>query len=156
MFLHATINLFLKKTISSLIHLCVLFARAKPFLHRKVKKNLAASQKNPKSEDTDYISFCIKASEVFGFLSLGNLDITVTCAAIQKCEFAVKFVTCRKIFFVIALILALTILAGVFVTRDLKLIIALPFLFASGHILFWGMIPSKTKRLKQYLFSLDE
>jgi len=107
--------------------------------------------------ETEYgsISFDIKASEIFGRLSpYGAISITVWNVGNGEHKFTAKFTTYRALFFAGALTLSAAVLVSAFVTGSLLRIIWLPFVFLSGHLFFWGIIPAKAPRLKKWLLYL--
>jgi hypothetical protein len=120
-----------------------------------VKRLLSSQGRTCTQSEYGSISFYMKASEIFGRPSpYGILSITVWKVGNGEHKFTIKFTTYRALFFVGAITLSVIIFVSAFMTGNLIRIISLPFVFLSGHLFFWGIIPAKAPRLKERLLYL--
>ena len=121
----------------------------------EVKRLLNSKGRTCTQTEYGSISFYMKASEIFGRLSpYGIVSIKVWNVDNGEHKFAAKFNTYRALFFIGAFTLSAIILVSAFMTGSFLRIISLPFVFLSGHLFFWGIIPAKAPRLKKWLLYL--
>ena len=104
-------------------------------------------------KNKNQILFKIKSSKLFGRLSFGKLLFHILYIQEEdKYKIKAQFVTYRLIFFSVAIMLSLLLIIKAITTIKLVKLLAIPLVLISGHILFWGILPSKIKRLKKVFY----
>ena len=121
----------------------------------KIPKSVRSMDGEIVTKNSNYISFYLNASKIFSFPSFGKVLFKIESLN-NKYKFYVQFFTSRKIFLFAASILSISFLVNIAVTGEINKIIVIPIIFFSGHICFFGMLPSKIKKIKDVLFSFDE
>lgn len=107
-------------------------------------------------KDPGSISFSLQSSKVFGVLSLGNLLININDLGTGEYAFSIQFATHKAIFYSVSILISFLILINVGMTGEIIKLVAIPAVFLSGHIYFFGMIPAKLKRIRSFLGKLED
>ena len=107
------------------------------------------------SKKSDSLSFYISASRI-RMVSYGKLLIHVRKTEVGDYNFRIEFVTHKVIFYFIVLLLSLFIVISAATSHGGAKMVAIPFIFSSGHIYFWGMLPSGVTKIKRFLMKLDD
>jgi hypothetical protein len=86
----------------------------------------------------------------------GRLLVDVARRVENEHEFTLRFITHYYMFCVIALSLSALVLIRVALTGLVGGLVAIPFIILSGHVYFWGMLPSRVRKMKESLIKLDK
>lgn len=106
-----------------------------------------------KSINTSSVTFFVPTRKVIGALGIGKYLIRIERIGDEGYLFEVKFITLKRVFYLIASVLSILIVLRVMQVGELSGLAIIPIVFLSGHLLFFGILPSKVSRIQNYLLS---
>jgi hypothetical protein len=122
----------------------------------KIPRSVTSRDGKIVAKNSNDISFYLDASKIFGFPSFGKVLFEIKSLKNNEYRFDVQFFTYRKFFLFAASILSTFFLVNIALTGELNKIVVIPIIFLCGHLFFLGMLLTKTKKIKDVLFSFDE
>ncbi len=111
---------------------------------------------NAESVSTSSVTFFVPTRKVLGALGIGKYLIRIERVSDEGYLFEVKFITLKRVFYLIASVLSILIVLRVIHVSEFSGLAIIPIVFLSGHLLFFGVLPSKVRRIQNYLLSFGD